>query len=468
MPASTVTCAGCHGTRAEGKTEGGVTAGGLTWANLTKPYGHTHPTGREHGPFDEASFRRAVAQGIDPAGNSLLAAMPRFRMSAEDVADLLAYLKAIEHDRDPGVSEASVKVGTILPTKGALAGLGAAMLDVLRAFFEDLNGKGGIYNRRVELLAAETDGGAAQAAEGARRLVREGGVFALVGGMSAGADEELASLAREDEVPYVGPSTLLPQTGAGANRYIFYLLPGLGEQARALVNFDARRRANPKAGAALVYAEGEMGEAAASAAEAQCKRVGCGELKKVTYAGGKFDAASLARTLEGAEAAFFFGSPGDEAAFVEAAAAASWSPDLYLLGALTGRGQAVAPPAGFGGKVFIALPTAPSDVTAEGEGELRALAAKYKFELRHTAAQLSALAAAKVLAEGLRRGGSDLGREKLVTALEGLYDYETGLTPRLTFGPNRRVGALGAYVVMVDTARKGFVPAGWVKAEGSN
>ena len=54
MPASTLTCAGCHGARGEGKTEGGVTAGNLTWSHLLKPYGHTHPSGRKHGPFDES------------------------------------------------------------------------------------------------------------------------------------------------------------------------------------------------------------------------------------------------------------------------------------------------------------------------------------------------------------------------------------------------------------------------------
>jgi hypothetical protein len=66
----------------------------------------------------------------------------------------------------------------------------------------------------------------------------------------------------------------------------------------------------------------------------------------------------------------------------------------------------------------------------------------------------------------IRRGGAELSREGLVTALEGLYDYETGLTPRLTFGPNRRIGAAGAYVVAVDTERKEFALAGeWVKAD---
>ena len=51
VPASTLTCAGCHGIRGEGRTEGGVTAGSLTWSFLTKPYGHADEGGRKHGRF---------------------------------------------------------------------------------------------------------------------------------------------------------------------------------------------------------------------------------------------------------------------------------------------------------------------------------------------------------------------------------------------------------------------------------
>jgi mono/diheme cytochrome c family protein len=148
VPASTVTCAGCHGARGEGKTEGGVTAGNLTWANLTKPYGHTHPTGRKHGPFDEASFVRAVSEGVDPSKNIMLAAMPHYQMSPEDLADLVAYLKRIEDDQDPGLTDTAVRVGTLLPTQGALASTGAAMRDVLAAYFNELNAGGGVFGRR--------------------------------------------------------------------------------------------------------------------------------------------------------------------------------------------------------------------------------------------------------------------------------------------------------------------------------
>jgi ABC-type branched-subunit amino acid transport system substrate-binding protein len=266
-------------------------------------------------------------------------------------------------------------------------------------------------------------------------------------------------------VPFVGPATLLPQTGPGARRYVFYLTPGMAEQARSLVNFNARRSPRAQSKVAVVYEDSEVSAAAAVAVEEQCGKADCGAVQKVSFERAGFDAAALARGSKGADAVFFFGAGGEEAAFIREADAAGWHPDLFLLGALTGRELVTSVPAGFKGKIFLAFPTLPADVTEAGAGELHSLSAKYKFELRHAAAQLSALAAAKVLTEGLKRGGRDISRERLVTALEGLYDYETGLTPRLTFGPNRRVGAAGAYIIGIDPERKEFVPAGgWVNA----
>jgi ABC-type branched-subunit amino acid transport system substrate-binding protein len=465
VPASTLTCAGCHGARGEGKTEGGVTAGNLSWTNLLKPYGHTHSSGRKHGPFDDAKFTRSVVEGIDPSGNELAVAMPRFKMSAEDIADLIAYLKRIENDRDPGLTETSIKLGTLLPTKGALAETGAAMRDVLSAYFDDLNGKGGIYDRKIELQVAETGADAAATTANVRRLVEDGQVFAIVGGLSAGADKELAALTQEVEIPFVGPSTLLPQTGFQTNRYIFYLLPGMSEQARALFNFSAQRQPLAKARVAIIYPEGGMTAEAATAIEELCRKGGCGAVQKTAYARGKFDAPSLVQSFKAADTVFFLGANGEDVSFVKAAAAAQWTPSIFLFGMLTGRDLPAAVPSSFKDKIFLAFPTVPADISPAGEAELRALVEKYKFPVRHTAAQLSALAAAKILVEGLQRGGRDVSREKLVTALEGLYDYDTGLTPRLTFGPNRRVGASGAYIIGIDPERKDFFAIGdWVKA----
>src|SRR6185503_7318501 len=274
VPASTLTCAGCHGLRGEGKTEGGVTAGNLTWSNMTKDYGHTHPNGRKHGPFDEALFIRSLTQGVDPAGNELAKAMPRYQMPPQDIADLIAYLKRIETDRDPGLTETTIKVATILPKDGALAEIGAAMKDVLTAYFANVNDKGGIYNRRIELQTIDAGPDGATTAANVKKSVENGDLFAIVSGLSAGADKELAEITREAEIPVVGPVTLLTQANAQNNRNLFYLLPGASQQARALINFAAGKPELKKSKLAIVHSENELALAAAAAIEDQARKIG--------------------------------------------------------------------------------------------------------------------------------------------------------------------------------------------------
>jgi CheY-like chemotaxis protein len=161
---------------------------------------------------------------------------------------------------------------------------------------------------------------------------------------------------------------------------------------------------------------------------------------------------------------FFFGMGKEQSLLLKEAAANGWSPHMFLLGAFGGKEL---PPvsAQMKDKVFLAFPTLPADLTREGVNEFRALHEKYKFAPRHTASQLAAFATAKVFVEGLTRAGKDLSREKLITALEGFYEYDTGATPLISFGPNRRVGAAGAHVLPLEQTATDFATASaWVKA----
>ena len=463
VPASTLTCGGCHGLRGEGKTEGGVTAGNLTWSNMTKAYGHTHPNGRKHGPFDEALFIRSLTQGVDPAGNELAKAMPRYQMSPQDIADLIAYLKRIETDRDPGLTETTIKVATILPKEGALAEIGAAMKDVLTAYFANVNDKGGIYNRRIELQTIDAGPDAATTAANVKKSVENDDLFAIVSGLSAGADKELAAITREAEIPFMGPVTLLTQANAQNNRNLFYLLPGASQQARALINFAAGKPELKKSKLAIVHSENELALAAAAAIEDQARKTGWTTVTTKSFSNARFDAASIAAALkaEGVETVVFLSASGDDA-FISAAAAANWTPHILLLGSFAQKDLVKTVPLSFKDHVFLAFPSVPGDVGPAGLAELRALEEKYKFPSRHIASQLNAFAAAKIFTEALKRSGRDVSREKLITALEGFYEYDTGVTPSITFGPNRRVGAMGAYVLSIDPVKKQFVSNGWI------
>ncbi len=66
----------------------------------------------------------------------------------------------------------------------------------------------------------------------------------------------------------------------------------------------------------------------------------------------------------------------------------------------------------------------------------------------HRAMQMLAYASAKLSTEMLLTIGRDLNRHKLLTAFRDLRRFETGVMPPISFGPNRRVGARGALIII--------------------
>jgi branched-chain amino acid transport system substrate-binding protein len=173
------------------------------------------------------------------------------------------------------------------------------MVDVLQAYFAEINSRGGIYNRKIELRVMNGDSKTTVA--NMKRLIDEEQVFAIVGGLSAGAEDGVAALTQEKEVPFIGPSTLMPQRGAPVNRYIFYLLPGLKEQARALVAFAARKADVANARVAIVSPDVEFNRSIVVSIEEQAKKVGLKSVTTTYYAQDGFNASKHAAELKGRE-----------------------------------------------------------------------------------------------------------------------------------------------------------------------
>jgi len=464
VPGSSMPCANCHGLDGKGKPEGGVTPSNLTWDELTKPYGLTHPDGRKHPPYTERGLEIAITRGADPAGNKLRSVMPRYSMSPDDLADLIVYLGRLGKDADPGISENRIVIGTAVPASGALAEMGQAVRAVTAAFFDELNGQGGIYNRRFELKIAETAETPAATRANIDRLVTTEQVFAMTGAIIAGSEREIFPLMAEKEVPLIGPFTLYPQISFPLNRQVFYLLSGFEGQARALVHFMAKKPELKNPRVAIVSPQSEINTNVLKALNEQSKKDGLGPLPSYDYTPGQFNIAGTIKQLiqTSRDVVFFLGSGEEALSFMREADKSAWFPHIFLLSP-NGSAEVFGAPVGFNRKVFFPFPTSPADQTAEGIGEFRALAEKYHLPAHHLAAQISAYSAAKVLAEAFRRAGKDVSREKLIQTLEGLYEYPTGLTPAITYGANRRIGAMGAYVVTIDLEHKQFLPAsGWI------
>jgi len=458
VSAGIVPCVQCHGWDGRGETEPGAPPSDITWAALTAPDGRTFPDGRGRPAHSEVTAARAITLGIDPAGHRLASVMPRYRLSRTETNDLIAYLKRLGDDRDPGVTETSITVGTLLPAAGPLAETGRAIGAVLAAYFAEINDRGGIYGRRIRLAMAEPAETAPTARGSLERLLGKEQVFAIVGPWIAGGERDLTALMDKEEVPTIGPFTLFPQVGSPLNRHVFYVFSGLRDQGRALVVFAGQTPRTQTPHFAVISPENEILADVIQAIEDEGKHSGWGAAKRLVYPAGQFDAVPLVRKLSpaGIDAVVFLGAEADAKALMKEAEKRRWIPQILLPGSLVGK-QILDVPVSFKDKVVLGFPTIPADQTQAGDREYRALADRYKLPPRHVAVQLSAFAAAKILVEGLKRAGRDVSREKLIRTLEGLYEFNTDVTPPITYGPNRRIGALGAHVAGIDVQKKGFV-----------
>jgi ABC-type branched-subunit amino acid transport system substrate-binding protein len=458
VPATSFSCSNCHGLRGEGTKEGGLQPPPINWETLTRP--HTSElTRRERRAYDETTLARAISDGLDPAGGRLHPGMPHYKMTREQMADLISYLKKLgnESDTETGVTDEIIKVGAALPLTGPLAQVGEDVKATLAASCAEINAQGGIYGRRFELVVEDSRGDPVQTLEATRRLIEQHGVFALLSSFEPGDSSAINQLIKSKEVPLVGPLTLSPRLQLPPNPYVFYLLPTFADQARTLLDFAHDRSKERHARLGVIYAGNDFNQDALSGLKAQAKMYSMEIVSEQTFAAGRFKPAEAVELLaqKKPDYVFFFGGADDIKAFAVEMERIKLSVPLLSSVVMVGRG-AFTLPANVAAQTFLSYPSAlPSQ---EEFAAFLALLRKAGVNLRSPAFQSVAYAATKIFFEAAKLSGRQLDRAAFINSLEQLHEFKTGVIPPVTFGPNRRVGSVGSYIVGVDLGKQQYVP----------
>lgn len=205
LPASALPCAGCHGYDGHGKPEGGVKPADISGDSLRRASDGTRTNGRTRPAYDDASLTRAIAMGIDSGRNKLDATMPRYRMSRDDMRDLIAYLYLLGDERDPGLTDEAITIGVI----------GSGAREPLEALATRAN-EDGIYGRKLQFRFAES----------ARAL---SDAFLIIDTTASG--DATVAFAEQQRLPAIIATSANGITG----RYSFQLLGGTRESALALL-----------------------------------------------------------------------------------------------------------------------------------------------------------------------------------------------------------------------------------------
>lgn len=324
----------------------------------------------------------------------------------------------------------SIKLGLVAAMSGQSAKSGEAITRGLTLAVDEINAKGGVLGRKLELVVRDDESNPAKGAVAARELVQREKVAALFGGIDTPVSMAIVPYVNGAKVPFMGvwaAGTPITRNGAPEN-YVFRVSAVDAIVGEALVDYSVAKHGAKKPGMILINNPwGESNEKALKAAL---------EVQKLPLAGvEKFETndvdvvPQLTRLKEaGADALFMVANVAPSAQVVKSLDRMGWDvPIVSHWGPAGGRFTELAGPSAK--KVaFIQTYTFSGKLSPKGEAVMAALKAKYP-EIKSAADITPAVGIANaydamhLTALAIAKAGSTEG-PKIREALYNLDPYE--------------------------------------------
>src|ERR1051325_9278975 len=115
---------------------------------------------------------------------------------------------------------------------------------------DEINAKGGVLGKKVELLVRDDESNPAKGAVAARELVQREKVVGLFGGLDTPGSLAIVPFANQSKVPFMGvwaAGTPITRNGAAEN-YVFRVSAGDALVDKALVDYAIKKYATKRPG----------------------------------------------------------------------------------------------------------------------------------------------------------------------------------------------------------------------------
>lgn len=330
VPGTSFSCASCHLRAGLGSVEGNVVAPPATGAKLYKPYirppsltNNSDRAGQamhdrtvvQRPAYDRKSLASALRDGIDPAGNVLNDAMPRYPLDDRDMAILISYLESLSSTPSLGASATEFHFATII-TDDVSQEDRQALLQPLQEVIAEKNQQLKLYDdfikfgyspsiemkhafRKASLAVWELKGAPATWGRQLAAYYKSNPVFAVLGGISNSDWRPIHDFCEAEHLPCLFPITDLPVVSA-TGWYTYYFNKGYAQEGEA-----AARYLNLMEGSAAdtpilqIVQDSPVGRALASGFQASWHELDHPAVTTLTLAAGQLlDHAVLADILK--------------------------------------------------------------------------------------------------------------------------------------------------------------------------
>ncbi len=369
-----------------------------------------------------------------------------------------------------GVTADTIKIGVISDLTGPSAIGGIGMADAIRSYFNDLNEKGGIHGRKVQVIVEDSKYSPTLTVAAAKKLISKDEVFALVSPWGSGPTEALFPLAQEQKIPIAPACALSTTVYEPMKKMVFAVGTNYIDQSLFFADYVINELKIKKPKIALFCQDDDWGRDHLKGLEIAAQKYG---LEKPIMESYKYDAVEFKSQVINLmrakpDAVLVAAAIRSGASFLSEAAKFKWNPAFVGSNTL-GLLQTLAMAGPYGeGLLIINIFAMPGEdlpgvkrmveVSKKNFGD-KWMPANEKLHPYYVYGWINSI----VFAEAAKRAGKDLTREGLISALESFRNFDPeGMMGPITYTATSHGSPGYARMTKGDVKNKRFVTlSGW-------
>jgi branched-chain amino acid transport system substrate-binding protein len=187
-----------------------------------------------------------------------------------------------------GTDANSIKIGIVLPLTGKLAKFGEIEKKSFVMAADEINAKGGVNGKKVELLIEDTTGKPDVGRSAIEKLITQDKVVIIGGGYSSSVTWATVAVAQQQKIPFLVNTGSADKITEQGWEYIFRLNPPVSEYPGALQSFLAKIAKDVKT-VVILHENSLFGQSGSKKFAKLAKKLGLKVLMKEGYEAGAVD-----------------------------------------------------------------------------------------------------------------------------------------------------------------------------------
>jgi len=121
----------------------------------------------------------------------------------------------------PAAKSDTVKIGAILPMTGDVATFGESSKNAIALAVEEVNSKGGILGKKVEVIYEDDSNTPSNSANAIQKLISNDKVVAVIGSVSSKCSIAMGPIATQNKIPMISSTSTNPKVTTDGGEYVF-------------------------------------------------------------------------------------------------------------------------------------------------------------------------------------------------------------------------------------------------------